>query len=141
MTDSSLHGKNPAAVLVAFPTGDGERVETGAIAHILASPHTSEFVRRWLAGAVGRDPVLAYHEAVTLAGMLELLTCEEARDWLLPALTAALQQDPAGGFAAALDIAAALKPAAMALMSLQDGDPDMHLPEPANSRGASSDLR
>ena len=141
MTDSSLHGKTPAAVLVAFPTGDGEPVETGAIAHILASPHTSEFVRRWLAGAAGRDPVLAYHEAVTMAGILELLTCEEARDWLLPAITAALQQDPGAGFAAALDIAAALKPAAAALMSLQDSGLEMHVPEPANSRGSSSDLR
>ena len=139
MTDSFPHGKDPAAVLVAFQTGDGEPVETGAIARILASPHTSEFVRRWLAGAVGRDPVLAYHEAVTLAGMLELLSCEEARDWLLPAMTAALQQDPGAGFAAALDIATALKPAAMALKSLQDMD--MHVPEPANNRGNSADLR
>jgi len=139
MTDSSLHGKKPAAVLVAFPTGDGEPVETRAIAHILASPETSAFVRRWLDGALGRDPVLAYHEAVTLVGMLELLACEEARDWLLPALTAALQQPPDASFAAALEIAAALKPAA--LMNLRDDDPEMHLPEPANSRGPSSDLR
>jgi len=59
----------------------------------------------------------------------------------LPALTAALQQDPGAGFAAALDIAAALKPAAAALMSLQDSGLEMHVPEPANSRGSSSDLR
>ena len=141
MTDSSLHGQDPAAVLAAFQTGDGEPVETGMIARILASPHTSEFVRRWLAGAAGRDPVLAYHEAVTLAGMLELLACEEARDWLLPAIRAALQQDPGAGFAAALDIAAALKPAAMALKSVQDTDMEMYLPEPANSRRPSTDRR
>jgi len=131
MTDSSLHSSNPAAVL-AFPTGKDGLAETGAIARILASPSTNEFVRRWLSGAVGRDPVLAYHEAVTLAGMLELLTCEEARDWLLPALTAALEQDPAAGFAAALDIAQALKPAAMALKGVEDADMGLCLREPAN---------
>jgi len=131
MTDSSLHSSNPAAVL-AFPTGNGALAETGSIARLLASPSTNEFVRRWLSGALGRDPVLAYHEAVTLAGMLELLTCEEARSWLLPALTAALAQDPAAGFAAALDIAQALKPAAMALNGIEDADRDLCLREPAN---------
>jgi len=139
MTDSSLHSSNPA--VLAFPTGNGGLAETGAIARVLASPSTSEFVRRWLSGAIGRDPVLAYHEAVTLAGMLELLTCEEARSWLLPALTAALQQDPAAGFAAALDIAQALRPAAMALKGGEDADGGLCLREPANSRGPSIDQR
>ncbi|MDB5361128.1 MAG: hypothetical protein JWO51_2425 [Rhodospirillales bacterium] len=138
MTDSSPQGTNPAAVL-SFPAGGDGLVETGAIARILASPRTDEFVRRWLAGTVGRDPVLAYHEAVTLAGVLELLTCQEAQAWLLPAMTAALQQDPATGFAAALDIAAALKPAAMARRGMPDMD--ICLPEPANSRGPSPDRR
>ena len=131
MTDSSLHSSNPAAVL-AFPTGKDGLAETGTIARILASPSTNEFVRRWLSGAIGRDPVLAYHEAATLAGMLELLTCEEARSWLLPALTAALEHDPAAGFAGALDIARALKPAAMALTQAEDADGGLCLREPAN---------
>jgi len=120
MTDSSLHSSNPA--VLAFPTGNGGLAETGAIARVLASPSTSEFVRRWLSGAIGRDPVLAYHEAVTLAGMLELLTCEEARSWLLPALTAALQQD-------------------LALKGGEDADGGLCLREPANSRGPSIDQR
>lgn len=140
MTDSLHHSTNPAAVL-AFPAGNGGVVEAGTIARLLASSSTDEFVRRWLSQAIGRDPVLAYHEAVTLAGMLELLTCEEARAWLLPALSAALQQDPAPGFAAAVDIAEALRPAAMALTGDHDTDIDLRLPEPANSRGPSVDRR
>jgi hypothetical protein len=43
MTDSSLHGKNHAAV-VAFPAGDDVLVETGAIARLLASPGTRFFL-------------------------------------------------------------------------------------------------
>lgn len=134
MTDSSPHGTNPAATLLAFPASDVEPVETGAIAQILASPDTSDYVRRWLGAAVGRDPVLAYHEATALLGILELLACEDACAWLLPAMAAALQGDPRQAFLAAVDIAAALQPAAMALQEM-----GICLPEPANNRGASID--
>lgn len=136
MTDSSLHGTKPAAEPLAFPVERGEPTETGPIARILAAPETSEFVRTWLGAAAGRDPLLAYHEAVTLAGMLELLTCDEARAWLLPALRAALRQDTGAALAAALDIAQALRPAAMVLQEL-----GLRMPEPANNRGASADQR
>jgi hypothetical protein len=130
MTDSYLHGTNPTSALIAFPGADREPVGTGEIARILAAPDTSDYVRTWLAATLRRDPLLAYHEAATLAGMLELLNCEEARAWLLPAMKAALQQAPATGLADVLDIATALKPAAMALQEL-----GMNLPEPANNRG------
>jgi hypothetical protein len=136
MTDSSLHGTKPAAQPIAFPVEPGEPVETGPIARILAAPETDEYVRSWLGVAAGRDPLLAYHEALTLAGMLELLTCEEAQAWLLPALKAALRQDTDAAFAATLDIAKALKPAAMVLREM-----GLRLPEPANNRWASGDPR
>jgi len=99
---------------------------------MLAASGTSPFVRTWLAAALGRDPRLAYGEATALAGMLELLACEEASEWLRPALSAALAEEPADGLAAALDIALALKPAAAALDALEPG---LRLPEPANHRG------
>jgi len=129
MTDSFLPGTNPASALIAFPRTDKESIETGEIARILAAPDTNDYVRTWLGATLRRDPLLAYHEAATLAGMLELLNCEEARAWLLPAMRAALQQEPAVALADALDIAAALKPAATALQEL-----GMHLPAPANNR-------
>jgi hypothetical protein len=141
MTDSFLLGTHPATELLAFPAADGHPIETGAIARLLASPQTSDFVRRRLAVAAGRDPVLAYHEAMTLAGMLEVLACEEAREWLLPAMTEALGQEPEAAFIAAVEIAEALKPAAMALKGIRDEDMGMHLPEPANSRGTPADRR
>jgi hypothetical protein len=130
MTDSSLHGTKPAAAPLAFPVEPGEPVGTGPIARILAAPGTSDYVRTWLGIAAGRDPLLAYHEAVTLAGMLELLSCEEAQAWLLPALRAALRQDTDAAFAATLDIVQALKPAAIVLQEM-----GLRMPEPANNRG------
>jgi len=109
-------------------------VETGPIARMLAAPDTSEYLRTWLGVAAGRDPLLAYHEAVTLASVLELLACEEARAWLLPAMRAALRQNPEAAFADALDIARALKPAAAALEQM-----GLRLPEPANSQRPSAE--
>ena len=135
MVDGDLSGTSPVTPIDRAAGRGGPigtmSAETGTIARILAAPGTADYVRTWLAAALGRDPVLAYQEAATLAGMLELLTCEEARDWLLPALAAALSQDPEAAFAASLEIAAALKPAAQALDGVA-----RHLPEPANSQDA-----
>jgi hypothetical protein len=111
----------------------GRPVETGTIARILGAPETTDYVRTWLKAALARDPMMAYQEAATLAGMLELLSCAEARAWLLPALAAATQQDPDAAFLDAIEIAEALKPAAMALEQLEH-----RLPEPANCRGTPS---
>jgi hypothetical protein len=125
MVESPFTGTPPAT-----RARRGRPAETGTIARILASPATSDYVRTWLKAALDRDPLLAYQEAATLAGMLELLSCEEARAWLLPALTAGLHQDPEVAFRAALDMAAVLKPAAMVLQELEERPP-----EPANCRG------
>ena len=104
-------------------------VESGMVARILADAGTPDFVRTWLGAALGRDPLLAYREAATLAGILELLSCEEAQAWLRPALVAALGRDPEQAFQEVVEVAAALKPAAMVLEALEQG-----LPEPANSQ-------
>jgi hypothetical protein len=124
MADSFSHGPPPAKASLGAPA------ETGTIARILAAPDTAEYVRTWLAAALERDPLLAYQEAATLVGMLELLTCGEAGAWLRPALADALRQDSEAVFPAALEIARALKPAAMVLQQIE-----RRLPEPANSRG------
>jgi hypothetical protein len=121
MTDSSFQGTKPATAPIAFP------VETGPIARLLSAPGTSDFVRTWLGAAAGRDPLLAYNEAATLVGMLELLSCDEAQAWLLPALKAALRQDTEEAFVAAVEIAQALQPAAAVLREM-----GLDLPEPAN---------
>jgi hypothetical protein len=121
MTDSPHYGTKQATAPIAFP------VDAGSIARLLSAPGTNEFLRVWLGAAAGRDPVLAYNEAATLAGMLELLGCEEAQAWLLPALKAALRQDTETSLLAAVDIVQALRPAAAMLQEM-----GMNLPEPAN---------
>lgn len=130
MVDSAPYGTTPATAPAGLSADRSRPIESGMIAGILAAPGTSDFVRTWLRAALGRDPLLAYQEAATLAGMLELLTCEEARAWLVPALAAALRADPESVFVDALEIAQALKPAAMALQRLE-----LRLPEPANCPG------
>ncbi|GGF22878.1 hypothetical protein GCM10011611_31190 [Aliidongia dinghuensis] len=134
MVDSAPYGTPPAA----DQSGSGKEqdgrfggTETGGIARLLAAPDTSDYVRTWLGAALGRDMVLAYQEAATLAGILELLACDEAKAWLLPALTAALAGDPATAFDETIEIARALRPAALVMQDLEQC-----LPEPANSHGA-----
>lgn len=130
MVDSAPYGTTPATTPIGLAVDRSHPAGTGAIAGILAAPETSAFVRTWLGAALGRDPVLAYQEAATLAGMLELLTCEEARTWLVPALADALRADPETVFIDSLEVARALKPAAMVLQCLE-----RRLPEPANCAG------
>ncbi|HEV2678183.1 MAG TPA: hypothetical protein VGV37_26890 [Aliidongia sp.] len=136
MVDSLPHGTAPATAPHGRSGKRGQPIETGGIARILAAPDTSGYVRTWLGAALERDPMLAYQEAATLVGMLELLTCGEARAWLAPALAAALAQEPEAAFTASLEIAQALKPAAMVLQRMEQA-----MPEPANSRGVPSGPR